>query len=82
MSRRRKSRKGIIWLVVLVVVIVVVVAVVMMRGRNGKANGSRQTVKAETGNIVEKALAVGSIVPRNEISVKSKVSGVVRTVFK
>jgi HlyD family secretion protein len=82
MNRRRKSRKGIIWLTVLVVVVVIVVAVVIMRGRNGKANGSRQTVKAETGNIVEKALAVGSIVPRNEISVKSKVSGVVRMVFK
>jgi len=33
------------------------------------------------GNIVEKALAVGTIEPENEISVKSKVSGVVKRIF-
>jgi HlyD family secretion protein len=38
-------------------------------------------VKVTRDNIVEKALAVGTIEPENEISVKSKVSGVVRTVF-
>ena len=81
MNRRRKSRKRLVWLVIAIVV-VIAVAVVVLRGRKGDANGSQQTVKAETGNIVEKALAVGSIVPRNEISVKSKVSGVVRTVYK
>ncbi len=82
MSRRKKSRKGIIWLSVLIVVVVAVAAVVMMRRGKGEGNGGLQTVKAETGNIVEKALAVGSIVPRNEISVKSKVSGVVKTIYK
>lgn len=82
MNRKRKSRKRIIWLVVLVVVVVAVAAALIMRGRNGNGNGGLQTVKVETGNIVEKALAVGSIVPRNEISVKSKVSGVVKTIFK
>lgn len=81
MNRKRKSRKGLVWLVIAVVV-VIAVAVVVLRGRNGEADGSLQTVKAETGSIVEKALAVGSIVPRNEISVKSKVSGVVRTIYK
>lgn len=36
---------------------------------------------AEIGTVVEKALAVGTIEPENEIEVKSKISGVVRRVF-
>jgi hypothetical protein len=40
-----------------------------------------ETVLVETGTIVEKALAVGQIVPRHEIAVKSKVSGTVARVF-
>jgi HlyD family secretion protein len=51
----------------------------------GGAKSSEQTgpakVKVVRDNIVEKALAVGTIEPENEISVKSKVSGVVRIIF-
>ncbi|MCX6133248.1 MAG: efflux RND transporter periplasmic adaptor subunit [Ignavibacteriales bacterium] len=38
-------------------------------------------VKVKTGTIVDKALAVGTIEPEIEISVKSKVSGVVKHLF-
>lgn len=38
-------------------------------------------VKVAKGKIVDKALAVGTIEPENEISVKSKVSGVVKKIF-
>ena len=41
--------------------------------------GKRMKVTRRT--IVEKALAVGTIEPENEISVKSKISGVVRRIF-
>ncbi len=49
-------------------------------------NGDDNTVKndrvvVERGNLVEFALAVGQIEPRNEIEVKSKISGVVNKVF-
>jgi len=49
-------------------------------------NGDDDTVKndrvvVERGNLVEYALAVGQIEPRNEIEVKSKISGVVNKVF-
>ena len=39
------------------------------------------TVTVERGNIVDRALAVGTVEPENEISVKSKVSGVVGEIF-
>jgi HlyD family secretion protein len=47
--------------------------------RNGKkdANGLKQ-VDVTTGSIVEKAVAVGQIQPRQKFQVKSKISGIVR----
>jgi HlyD family secretion protein len=39
------------------------------------------TVKVARGNIIDKALAVGTVEPENEISVKSKISGVVKRIF-
>jgi HlyD family secretion protein len=74
-----KSRKWILWAVVIIAVIVVV-AVTMSSGSADKQNG-RKTVKVERKDIVEKALAVGSIEPVNEIDVKSKVSGVVGKLY-
>jgi len=38
-------------------------------------------VKVTKGNIIDKALAVGTIEPENEISVKSKVSGAVSRIY-
>ncbi|UCC48875.1 MAG: efflux RND transporter periplasmic adaptor subunit [Gemmatimonadota bacterium] len=50
--------------------------------RNGGSNGNDvRTVEVERGEIVDKALAVGQIEPEVEISVKSKISGVVSHEF-
>jgi HlyD family secretion protein len=50
--------------------------------RNGSSNGEElRTVEVERGEIVDKALAVGRIEPEIEISVKSKISGVVSREF-
>src|SRR6478672_6818006 len=47
--------------------------------RNGKkdANGLKE-VEVTSGSIVEKAVAVGQIQPRQKFQVKSKISGIVR----
>ena len=81
MNKKRKSRKLIVWIVIIVVVVAAVIGAMASR-RNGKAKGLGALVKVERANVVEKALAVGSIVPRNEISVKSKVSGVVKKIHR
>jgi HlyD family secretion protein len=49
--------------------------------------GSRQdaafkTVAVTRGDVVEKALAVGSIKPRREIAIKSKISGIVKRSYR
>ena len=55
-------------------------ATVVARGDSGK-DDSAGTVVVERGTITAKALAVGTIEPEVEISVKSKVSGVVQRAF-
>jgi HlyD family secretion protein len=44
-------------------------------------NGLFKTVAVTRGDVVEKALAVGSIKPRREIAIKSKISGIVHSSY-
>jgi len=44
--------------------------------------GLFKTVAVTRGDVVEKALAVGSIKPRREIAIKSKISGIVHSSFR
>ena len=46
--------------------------------RNGNDGGGLKEVEVTTGTIVEKAVAVGQIQPRQKFQVKSKISGIVR----
>ncbi|HKB78878.1 MAG TPA: efflux RND transporter periplasmic adaptor subunit [Thermoanaerobaculia bacterium] len=46
--------------------------------RSGKKGDGTKIVPVDTGSIVEKAVAVGQIQPRQKFSVKSKISGIVR----
>ena len=68
---------------IILIAVVVVVAVLVFMGIKG--SGSKQqsnnSARAEMGSIVDKALAIGQIEPRNQISVKSKISGIVKQVF-
>ncbi|MCK5145240.1 efflux RND transporter periplasmic adaptor subunit [bacterium] len=75
----KRSRKSIIWIIVCIIVVLIVVAISM--GKNDSTENSRQLVKVERKDIIDKALAVGSIEPVTEIAVKSKVSGVVGNLF-
>src|ERR1044071_3495147 len=71
------SRLGkiLFFLIVLALGTVGVYAVV----RNGqKKEGGLKEVEVTQGTIVEKAVAVGQIQPRQKFSVKSKISGIVR----
>ncbi len=61
--------------------VVVVAGVLLLRGSTTNADQARGTVKVTRDNIIDKALAVGTIEPENEVSVKSKVSGVVRRIL-
>jgi len=80
-TSRGRGRKR-FWITGAILIAVAAVVVFALRSRNGNADVPGPVVTVERGDVVEKALAVGSIVPRNEISVKSKVSGVVQKIFR
>jgi HlyD family secretion protein len=62
-------------------VVVVVGAFAIFGGSNKSEENALPRIKVVKGNIVDKALAVGTIEPEQEISVKSKVSGAVSRIF-
>ena len=71
----RKLWKTLLWLVVLAGASAAVYAV----SRNGKkSSNALKEVEVTSGSIVEKAVAVGQIQPRQKFQVKSKISGIVR----
>jgi HlyD family secretion protein len=48
---------------------------------SAKKEEGYKTIPVTRGSIIDKALAVGRIVPRKEISVKSKISGIVKKIY-
>ncbi len=75
----KKKRKKIYWMLGFIVIIII--AVVIISSGNGNGETMLRTVTVERQNIVDKALAVGTIEPVNEIAVKSKISGVVGKIY-
>ncbi len=75
----KKKRKKLFWILGIVLVIIILVVIISF----SKGNGDDQvrSVTVEPKNIVDKALAVGTIEPVNEIAVKSKIPGVVGKIF-
>ncbi|OGB63758.1 MAG: hypothetical protein A2Y94_05630 [Caldithrix sp. RBG_13_44_9] len=70
------------WIIISVIVIILIlVAVVSLSSNSKDKENQRATVEVKKMNVIDKALAVGSIEPLNEIEVKSKVSGVVGKLF-
>jgi HlyD family secretion protein len=65
---------------IVLLVLAAVAAGLYAFARNNKDEGGNKQVAVETGSITEKAIAVGQIQPRQKFSVKSKISGIVKTV--
>jgi len=75
-----KKKKRIVWIVVSLAIIVLVILIIVNISGKGK-DKKVATIKVEKRNIIEKALAVGTIDPETEIAIKSKISGVVKKLF-
>ncbi|HEX9986120.1 MAG TPA: efflux RND transporter periplasmic adaptor subunit [Thermoanaerobaculia bacterium] len=71
------SRLGKI-LLILIVLAAASAGVYAFTRNGGKKDGDLKTVEVIKGEIVEKAVAVGQIQPRQKFQVKSKISGIVR----
>jgi HlyD family secretion protein len=67
----------------LIAIIVVVIGSILFFAIDGSANKEEghKTVAVERSTIIDKALAVGKIDPRQEISIKSKIPGIVKKIY-
>lgn len=63
------------------VLVIAGVAYVVFGGSRSSTENALPRLKVTRASIVDKALAVGTVEPENEISVKSKVSGVVKKIY-
>lgn len=75
----KKKRKKLYWILGLILIIIIVVVIITSNKSNG--DDKVRTVMVERQNIIDKALAVGTIEPVNEIAVKSKIPGVVGKIY-
>jgi len=67
----------------LITIVVIIIGSVLFFAIDGSANKEEgnKTVAVERGTIIDKALAVGKIDPRQEISIKSKIPGIVKKIY-
>lgn len=65
----------------LIILVLAAIVILALKKSGSKKNEKLVTVKVEKRNIVEKALAIGTIDPETEIAIKSKISGVVKKMF-
>jgi HlyD family secretion protein len=68
------------WIIIATILLVSAAALFIGRQSKLRAEQAPQTVAVTRGSIVQEALAIGSIVPEQEVSVKSKISGIVEKV--
>lgn len=68
------------WIVIASVLIAVAATLFLTRRNSLRAEQAPRTVTVVKGNVVQEAIAIGSIVPEQEISVKSKVPGIIARV--
>jgi HlyD family secretion protein len=65
-------------IIIALILTALAVAVFVATGSSNNEDPAFKTVAVTKGNIVDKALAVGEVVPRQEIQVKSRISGIVK----
>lgn len=73
--------KRIIITIVILIASVTIAAWALSKGNSKNDQPDENKIRVEKGNLVSHALAVGQIEPRNEIEIKSKISGVVNKVY-
>lgn len=75
-------KKKLIWIVTIIILVGSPATYFYVTQANSKeVTPTRSIVEVETGSIIEKALAVGTIEPEFQVEVKSKVSGVVKKIY-
>jgi HlyD family secretion protein len=64
-----------------IIIAVIAVTIFLVFNKDGQSDAKYTLVDVERGTIIDKAMAIGRIEPENEISVKSKISGIVKKIY-
>jgi len=67
--------------IIVIVLIIAFAGFVFFKGKNGKNKSEISLIPVKIGEVTVKALAIGQIVPKHEISIKSKIRGIVKKRF-
>ncbi|GAB4186942.1 MAG: efflux RND transporter periplasmic adaptor subunit [Calditrichia bacterium] len=62
------------------VIVIIIIGIILISSRNSE-NKTHELVEVKKGTITVKALAVGELIPRNEISIKSKIGGIINKIY-
>jgi len=81
MANRKKGKHRKLVVLSAIIIVLGVIAFAFVRSKSGDDPNKTAEVKVIKGTIMEKALAVGTIEPINEISIKSQISGAVKKLF-
>jgi len=68
------------FIIILLIIIAVVVAAIIINKKESKKNNFR-LVPVKLGEVTVKAIAIGQIVPKEDISIKSKIRGILKKKF-
>ena len=68
-------------LIIIIFIIIAIFAIIFFANKNGKDKSKISLIPVKRGSVTVKALAIGQIVPKHEISIKSKIRGIVKKRF-
>ncbi len=66
---------------IIIIIVIAVAGFFFFKGRKGKENQQIKFTPVKRNEVVEKAIAIGQIVPKQDISVKSKIRGILKKKF-
>ena len=66
---------------IIIIIVIAVAGFFFFKGKKGKDNQKIKFTPVKRNEVVEKAIAIGQIVPKQDISVKSKIRGILKKKF-
>jgi len=66
---------------IFIVIVIAIAGFVFMKNKKGKSKSTVRLTSVQRGDVTEKAIAIGQIVPKQDISIKSKIRGILKKKF-
>jgi len=67
--------------IIIIVIIIAIAGFIYFKSKNGKSKSKIRLTPVVRNEVIEKAIAIGQIVPKQDISIKSKIRGILKKKF-